>query len=189
MINFNISFPLDSDSFLRRECPFCCKEFKILLRKEELMDLSKETSESFMLETKEDNSEVQLDANDFFCPYCGQAAKNDTWWTKEQEAYIKIYINNILSNLINDNFIKPLKSDFRNSKTIRFEAKEMELTEPWISPESDDMVAVDLPCCQRKIKVDEKWSGDIFCFFCGFPHKHLGSMNNSLKRLNDNESQ
>ncbi len=173
MINFNISFPLDSDKFLRRECPFCCREFKILLREEELIDLSKERSESFMLETTEDNSDVQSDADEYFCPYCGQTAKNDKWWTKEQAAYIKIHMNNIVFNLINDNFIRQLKSDVHNSKMIKFEAKEMELTEPWISPESNDMVAFDLPCCQRKIKVDEKWSGDLFCFFCGFPHKHL----------------
>jgi len=172
MINFNISFPLDSNGFLRRECPFCCREFKILLRDEELMDLSKEGSESFMLEKEEKNSEVQPEADDFFCPYCGQAAKSGKWWTKEQVAYINIYMNNILSNLINDHFIRPLKSDFRNSKTIKFDGKEMELKKPWISPESDDMVAFDLPCCQRKIKVDEKWAGDIFCFFCGFPYKH-----------------
>jgi hypothetical protein len=171
MIELNISFPLESSGFFRRECPFCCREFKILLKQNELNSLSEESLRSFMLEKNEGTSENQLESNDFFCPYCGQAAKNDKWWTKEQAAYIHVYMNNIISGLINDHFIKPLKSDFSSSKNIKFEGKEMELKEPWISPESNDMIESDLPCCQRRIKVDEKWAGDVFCFFCGFPHK------------------
>ncbi len=172
MIELNISFPLDSNGFFRRECPFCYREFKILLKDNEINDLSRDSMKSFMLEKNEDTTEDEFESNEFFCPYCGQAAKNDKWWTKEQMAYINIYMNNILSNMINNHLIKPIKSDFRTSKTIKFEGKEIELEEPWISPESDDMIEFDLPCCQRRIKVDEKWSGDVFCFFCGFPHRH-----------------
>jgi hypothetical protein len=172
MIEFKLSFPLDSDGFLRRQCQLCRKEFKILLNEDELGDLSQEGIESFMLEhSEEKDPEESSEEGNFFCPYCRQTAGNDKWWTEEQDAFIKLHLNNIVSSIINDSFIRPLNRDFGSSKTVKFEGKELDLKEPWISPEPNDMEIFELPCCQRKIKIDENWSGEIYCYFCGFPHK------------------
>jgi len=56
--------------------------------------------------------------------------------------------------------------------SIRFEGKEMEQQKPWISPEVNDMEIFDLPCCQRKIKIEENWQDKVYCFFCGFPYEY-----------------
>ena len=37
--------------------------------------------------------------------------------------------------------------------------------------EVNDMEVFDLPCCQRKIKIEENWAKVTHCFFCGFPYK------------------
>ena len=167
-----ISFPLDKDGFFRRECPLCCKEFKLLLDKKELDDLV----DSFMLEKEEDeiNSEdSNVPQEEFVCPYCGQKAAASDWWTQEQLAYIRIFVKNVMANMLNEHLIRPLRRNFNRPSSgpisVRFEGKEMEEQEPWISPETDDMDVFELPCCQRKMKIDDSWKGKVYCFFCGFP--------------------
>jgi hypothetical protein len=169
----SISLPLDKDGFLRRECPLCCREFKLLLEEKELSDLAQKGIESFLLEEKEteNNSNDSDDQQkEYICPYCGQASPDNSWWTKEQLAYINIFAKNIMAKLLNEHFIHPLQRKFSsNSGPVQFKGKEMEAQEPWISPESDDMEVFELKCCNRKMKICDDWKGKIYCFFCGFP--------------------
>jgi len=176
-IELNVSFPLDEEGFFRREWPFCRKEFKILLTKEELGNLAQAGLDSFMIESKEntDSDESEEGKPEYFCPYCGQHAPGDRWWTQEQLAYISIFAKNIMANLINEHLIRPLERNFGKRSSgpisVSFKGQEMEQQEPWISPEANDMDTFDLPCCQRKIKIEEPKISLVRCFFCGFPHK------------------
>jgi hypothetical protein len=177
-IKINLPLPLDSDGFFRRECPFCSKEFKVLLEKEELTDLAQKGLDSFMIEKKEETTDFDDSERletEFICPYCGQRASSDSWWTQEQLAYVGIVAKNIMAKMINENLIRPLKRSFQRPSSdmvsIRFEGKEMEQQEPWISPEVNDMKIFVLPCCQRKIKIEENWQNSVYCFFCGFPYE------------------
>lgn len=177
-IEVNVSFPLDDGGFFRRECPFCRKEFKVLLTKEELSTLAQEGIDSFMIEPQEkaDSDESTGGEPEYFCPYCGQSGPQDSWWTQEQLAYINIFAKNIMASLVNEHFIRPLKRSFGQRSSgpisISFKGREMEQQEPWISPEVNDMDEFDLPCCRRKIKIEESEMDCVHCFFCGFPHKH-----------------
>ncbi len=180
MIVKHVSIPLDDDNFLRRQCPLCLREFKIYVEDNELNDLVENSVEDFKLEDgkpdkvgeeEEEKKEEEL----VTCPYCGQEAPKKEWWTEEQLAYLNIFIENIVSELLNENFIKPLKHTFNNYKkgpiSIKFTGKEIEQKTPWISPETNDMKIFDLPCCNKKIKIDEDWNKDIFCYYCSFPHE------------------
>ena len=62
-ITMNISIPLDDDGFFRRECPFCQREFKILLEKKELKQITQMGIDSFMVESEE---EIDLEDSNFF---------------------------------------------------------------------------------------------------------------------------
>ena len=171
-IEMKITFPLDSDGFFRRECPFCNREFKIMIEENEKRDLAQKQIESFMLNSEsiaEDREDIKVE-NERVCPYCEQKAPKTSWWTKEQSEYIKRYIKNCANDLINEHFIKKLERTFAGSKSVTFKGKELPLEEPWISPETDDMEKFELPCCKQAIKIDEKWSGEVHCFFCGFPY-------------------
>ncbi|VVB68978.1 Uncharacterised protein [uncultured archaeon] len=172
IIEINISFPLDNDGFFRRECPFCKREFKILTNKDERRVLAKKLLDSFMIESEEPSEDYEKvkPENEVTCPYCGQRAPKTSWWTKEQIEYIKIHYKNYANTLINERFIKELKRSFSGSKFMKFEAKELPLVEPWISPEIDDLEKFELPCCNQAIKINENWSGKVYCFFCGFPY-------------------
>ena len=176
-IEKRISLPLDEDGFFRRACPLCHKEFKIFLSQEELTELTQKGIDSYMLnqqnENEPDASDEEEDSNEmeYFCPYCGQKSSHDNWWTEEQLAYVNVVAKNIIANLMNENFIKPMKRNFGKGSFVQFDAKEMEQREPWISPETNDMKIFELPCCSRKIKVEENWKEKTFCYFCGFPHE------------------
>jgi hypothetical protein len=174
-IEMKISFPLDNDNFFRRKCPLCRREFKILLEEHELEDITKKGIESFMLEQEEEKDEPDVESEEFYCPYCGQSSLHDKWWTDEQSAYLGVYIENIMKELINKNLIGPLKRSFGRPSSgpisIRFEGKEMKQEEPWISPEENDMDVFELPCCERKMKILEGWKDKAYCYFCGFPHE------------------
>ena len=177
-IETSLAFPLDDDGFFRRECPLCRKEFKVYLKNDELTTLAQAGIDSFMIQQDEKTSETDETSEaeiEFVCPYCGQRASRDSWWTQEQLAYIGVVGRNIAARLINENFIRPMKRKFGRSQSsglisIRFEGKEMEQQEPWISPEVNDMQVFDLPCCERRVKVEEGYAGTVHCFFCGFPH-------------------
>lgn len=172
-----ISLPLD-DGFLRRECPFCYREFKVLLQEEELTDYIQRGIDSFMIESSEEDVELEPNessGSEFSCPYCGQRATEDGWWTQQQLAYFKVIATNIIAKQINEHLIRPLKRMARRSSSgpvsMRFEGKEIKQQEPWISPETSDMKIFDLPCCGRKMKIADDWEGVVYCFFCGFPHE------------------
>lgn len=175
-IQINISLPLDDEGFFRRECPFCRKEFKVMLTKEELAPLAQEGIDSFMTESEaKTDSDSNSEKIEQFCPYCGQSAPHDSWWTQEQLSYINVFAQNIMANLVNEHLIGPLQKSFgqqhSGSFSISVKGHEMEQQEPWMSPEVSDMDVFDLPCCNRKIKVEEKTTSPMHCFFCGFPHE------------------
>ncbi|MEA2066829.1 MAG: hypothetical protein U9O65_07060 [Thermotogota bacterium] len=186
-ISMNLPFPLDDDGFFRRECPFCRKEFKVLLEKEELTDIAQKGIDSFMIKPKEevtDLDESERSKIEFICPYCGQPASSNSCWTEEQLAYVGIVAKNIMAKIVNENLIRPLKETSQRHSSgmvsIRFEGKEMEQHEPWVSPEVNDMEIFDLPCCQRKIKIEENWQDTVYCFFCGFSYEHKNRESNSV---------
>ena len=175
-IKMNLSFPLDTDGFFRRECPFCFREFKILLRKEELVDLTQKGIDSYMIDQKEEVTDEEEEIHsEYFCPYCGQKASHDCWWTQEQLAYINVVTKNMIAKMINEQLIRPFKKTSGRTSggliSIKFEVKDMKHQKPWISPEVNDMNIFCLPCCKRKMKIEENWTGKVYCFFCGFPHK------------------
>ena len=178
MIEMSLSFPLDDDGFFRRECPLCCREFKVLLEEDELTSLAQEGLDSYMLEIQEQATDTSEEGTEpeFTCPYCGQQASRGSWWAQEQLAYVSVVAQNIIAKMVNEQLIRPLKRMSRRRSSglvsLRFEGKEMKQQEPWISPEVNDMEIIDLPCCRRQIKVDESWSSAVHCFFCGFPYEH-----------------
>lgn len=80
-----------------------------------------------------------------------------------------------MAKIINKDFIRPTKRSFGKSKSgpisIEFNGNELEQKEPWISPEINDMEIFELPCCDRRIKIEDNWQNTTYCFFCGFPYK------------------
>lgn len=180
-ISFNIGLPLDTDQFLRRECPLCFRQFKLETDEEDRQSLIERELEAYLLqeglELRAETADVAAEEGkeeELWCPYCGQTASKDQWWTQEQIEYIRIFGYNIMAQIMNEQFIRPMKRKFSGRQkgliSFRFEGKEMEYQEPWISPEPDDMTIHGIPCCGLRVKLENDWAGTVYCYRCGFPH-------------------
>ena len=92
-----VSLPLDSDGFLRRECPTCEREFKW-----------------FNTPEGEDTAAPIADGG-YFCPYCGVHADVSTWLTKAQAELVEqLTASQVLGPML-EKFGNDLKSIGRHS--------------------------------------------------------------------------
>lgn len=181
IVSFRIELPLDSDGFLRRECPLCVRQFKVETQEDDRQSLVQRELEAYLLQEGPEIRAESADAtgtdekeSEPWCPYCGQTAPRDKWWTQEQIAYIHVFAYNIMAQIVNEQLIRPMKREFSGRRTgfvsIKFDGKEMEYQQPWISPEPDDMTVHALPCCGLRVKLEDDWSQTVYCHQCGFPH-------------------
>ncbi|WP_165076054.1 hypothetical protein [Methanogenium sp. MK-MG] len=110
--------------------------------------------------------------NEYFCPYCGQSADANEWFTTAQKDYTMNIAANAGIDLINKELTKSLKK--LDSRSFRVKTRDVPRRNELINPENDDMVFFALPCCNKQIKISEEWDGTIYCYFCGFPHDRKG---------------
>jgi hypothetical protein len=145
-----MSLPLDSDGFLRRECPTCEREFK-------------------WLHSTAEEGAAEVDDGGYFCPYCGIQAPTNAWLTYAQIA--------LAHNLIATEALGPVLEGLgRNlsdlgsrsggllSAHIEYEAPEK------LDPltEDNDMRRVDFECHPSEpVKVLDDWGKPLHCLICG----------------------
>ena len=174
-IEFRVSIPLDDDHFLRRECPLCNREFKVLVPEEDIEDMISRRIKIFMIEENIDiqDEEEQKEDIELICPYCGQRSDINEWWTKEQLEYMYVFVHNYVADIANKT-INNLENMSKNMNSglisMRIEGQRMSKKEPWISSEINDMKFHELPCCNTHIKIIEDWDDSIYCHYCEFKY-------------------
>jgi len=137
-----MSIPLD-EGFLRRACPSCQREFK------------------WHYGPTDDRPASFVDPPVYFCPYCGNSAPPDQWWTEGQREHaLQVtgsHAGEIIRELLDDSpFI------------VRSSDDGPEPPSPLIEPH--DMVTVQSPCHPwEPIKVLEDWNDPLHCLLCGLP--------------------
>lgn len=148
----SMSLPLDSDGFLRRECPTCEREFK------------------WLPSSGDDSVEAAAPPDGgYFCPYCAIQAPEDQWFTTAQiELAQNMVATQVVGPMLND-FSRDLKrvgrrsGGFLSSSATYDAPDEMEpLTE------ADDMKRVDFGCHPGEpVKVLDGWDEPVYCLVCG----------------------
>jgi len=135
-----VSVPVDSDGFLRRECPTCEREFK-------------------WLPSDDEDSSEQPDPGGYFCPYCGVQAPTGDWLTQAQAEYLRaIAIRRVVDPKLDELERSGLKIHRNRSD------------EPAELTEDDDMRRVDFACHPAEpLKVLEEWERPVLCLICGTP--------------------
>lgn len=90
MTVIRVPLRLDNDKALRKCCPLCSREFKVVLTEEELKDSIQKMRESFLIEQEVvvDSEQEECAQEEKTCPYCGQRVPG--WWTREQVAYFRV---------------------------------------------------------------------------------------------------
>lgn len=148
------SLPLDSDGFLRRECPTCEREFK-------------------WLPTESDRSDASADVEGvrYSCPYCGIQAPAGSWFTKAQIEAVKAKATRELIEPKLQEFTRGLARMNRPGSLIRFEARVERDKSPLPAlTEKDDMRRVDFECHPSEpVKVLDDWVAVVRCLVCGTP--------------------
>lgn len=147
MSSFSVPLPLDSDGFLRRECPHCFRQFK------------------WHHGPTADRPEGEIDPVVYYCPLCGVSAGHDQWWTQEQLAFVKKAAAGPILREASDQIEKAL----RGVKGLTY--KRGQLDEPEPPPalhEPDDMIIVAPPCHSwEPVKIPEEAAAQVHCLICG----------------------
>jgi hypothetical protein len=154
--SLHMSVPLDSDGFLRRECPACEREFK-------------------WLPTPSDAAVADTDSGEairpYTCPYCGIQAPADSWATKAQvELAQSIVMRELVDPQLNE-LGRQLERMNRETGGLITLSAQVEHDQPTSDPtltESDDMRRIDFECHPGEpLKIAEDWHDDVFCLVCG----------------------
>lgn len=159
-VTLGIALPLDTDGFLRRECPTCEREFKWFPNPDP-------ESDGPMDNTVPDEA-------GYYCPYCGVQAPADGWLTKAQVEAVE--------NMAALQVVGPMLKDFgRNVESItRKSGGLVEVSMDYDEPEElapldemDDMRIIAFACHPSEpIKVLEDWTRPVRCLVCG---EHAGT--------------
>jgi hypothetical protein len=146
-MSMSVSLPLDSDGFLRRECPRCEGEFK--------WHDGPATEEA-------EEAEV---ATTYYCPLCGEPAGPDEWWTTAQLEYMQGVAAPMIVQQVQDSIADAL----RGSKHLSFKPGNDSYPDaPNALTEPDDMRIVASPChAYEPVKVPDDATGPSHCLICG----------------------
>jgi hypothetical protein len=145
-----ISLPLDSDGFLRRECPHCEREFK------------------WHNGPANEEAERQPPSDVFYCPLCGEPAGPESWWTQVQLELIDNATDRFIGQELGDMF-KGLERSTRRNKFVKFKADRVDVpdvADPLVEP--DDMTMMTSPCHPwAPVKISDDHEGPVHCLVCG----------------------
>jgi endogenous inhibitor of DNA gyrase (YacG/DUF329 family) len=142
-----VEFPLDSDGFLRRECPNCAQEFK------------------WHYGPTDARPDSAVDPPRYTCPLCGKQANHDQWFTQDQVHYQRQAVEFYLFDAVNDE----LKHAFKGSKNLTYELGRNNASAPTALHEPNDMLIVEPPCHPWepvKVQQERADSGPLFCLVC-----------------------
>lgn len=150
-VRVGMTMPLDSDGFLRRECPTCEREFK-------------------WLPNPDDNDESpETPDGGYFCPYCVIQAPSGSWFTQAQL--------DLVQNVVATEVVGPLLKDFardinriggRSRGMFKLSASSDPPEEMDPLTEADDMKRIEFLCHPTEpVKVLDDWDGQVHCLICG----------------------
>ena len=178
---YSLSFSLDRDNFLRRECPSCGRHFKT---KVEPADLVAIVQPAFR-QAGQDIGEVRpgggMGNNEespalLRCPYCGFVAEASEMITAALADYIKRYIYREVLLPKVDRLFSDVERSFNRPRSrsrgflsleVTFKHEDIMLPpRPISGPEPPDMTTVDLMCCGKQIKILDGWCDVITCPHC-----------------------
>jgi hypothetical protein len=148
-VKISLTFPLDSDGFLRRACPSCGREFK--WRPDEPAGESVSVPEVY------------------HCPYCRAVASPDEWFTPEQRAHIQDEVTEQVIGPSLDKLADSIRRTNRASGGLisgDIEIPHREHAPPIFEP--NDMRVTKFPChAEEPLKIAEDWTGHVHCLICG----------------------
>jgi hypothetical protein len=150
-VTLEMSIPLDSNGFLRRECPTCVREFK------------------WLHTPQEEGNAAPVAEGGYYCPYCGVQAEAGTWLTQAQADLAQ----NMVAAKVVGPMLEKLGDGFKSvgRQSGGFIKAELEYDPPEeLDPltEIDDMIRDDFECHPTEpVKVLDDSDKSVHCLICG----------------------
>ena len=146
----SLSFPLDTDGFLRRACPTCVREFKWLIV---------------------EDAPSATPPERFYCPYCGASAAPNEWFNLDQLAYIEAEaLDEALRPSLEEVSESLRRLEQSSEGFIKFSTSMEGLERKQAAPvfEPNDMKQVFFTCHPSEpLKIDDAWDDKVHCLHCG----------------------
>lgn len=152
-VTLGVSVPLDSDGFLRRECPTCEREFK------------------WLANVDDETESTETPDGGYFCPYCAIQAPPDAWFTKAQLELAENAVAREVVGPMLDDLTRGLNRIGRQSGGM-FGVKASYDAPHEMDPltDTDDLRRVDFACHPTEpVRVIDEWDGQAHCLVCGQP--------------------
>ncbi len=150
-MDLSMNLPLD-EGFLRRQCPNCEREFK------------------WHHGPTEGRPDDYADPDVYWCPYCGETAPGDHWWTEVQLEHAQETLAGPAMRMVADELGDAFKGTSGGSISFSVSTDDDEPEPPAALHEPTDMMIVEPPCHPwEPIKIDESWTSPIHCLLCGAP--------------------
>jgi endogenous inhibitor of DNA gyrase (YacG/DUF329 family) len=153
-VDLNIEMPLDEDGYLDRECPNCQRRFRWHVGP--------------VGDPPDDAPEPEL----YHCPYCGQPAAVDEWWTREQvETAQQAAVAAIMPAVERD-----LRDSLKGLDQTGFVSADVR-TDPSVPPpplfvDDEPSVTVASPCHPYEpVKLLDEWATPLHCLVCGAQYR------------------
>ena len=145
-IRLSLSFPLDSEGFLRRRCESCEREFKWLHSEE---------------------GGAPQPPGGYYCPYC--AIQSHEWLTEAQGQLARESLEREAAGILQTELNQAMRNATRGSKFLSYkESPAPRRPEPHPLAEDDDMKRVTFACHpDEPVKVIELWDESVHCLICG----------------------
>lgn len=148
-MSYSMTLPLD-DGFLRRECPNCERQFK------------------WHHGPTDERPGDAVEPDVYWCPYCGETAPPDDWWTPEQLEFAQASLAGPVMREMADEFKRSMRRQRHSLVEVSISHDEPE--PPSALHELGDMIIVQSPCHPwEPIKIAEDWSRTVYCLLCGAP--------------------
>jgi len=179
--HFQLTYSLDDDLFLRRECSRCGLPFKTVVDEADLSHLLSPTFKQ--IEEKYDialgtaaEGEEQATPDHLGCPYCGHVDSPQNMLDSEFSNYVlRLLEREVVVPYLRD-FQEQLAATFGRNRgrnrglisiEVSFQADQIVLpVRPISGPALPDMLTVSLLCCKQNIKILEGWMETLYCPFC-----------------------
>lgn len=162
-----VSLPVDSQGFVRRECPHCRRQFKARGGPEDGATVQRCLSQHLLFEN---DHEVSVDDAMFFCVYCGQEAPSDEWCTPQQRAWMEKVADVLAKEIQYELMQYPMRTLSQNPAPT-FVAVPPPDDLPEMRAEEDDMRRTSFFCCVEDVKVEHHWVQPVYCPRCGAEHQ------------------
>ncbi len=146
MVEIPFSIRLDPDGLLRKQCPFCNEQFKIV-----------------------PDDELHGVKSEYYCPSCGLRSHVNEQYTDEQVEQALVLAQNYMFEQVNNVFSKR-----KSSKHVKIDFKPLTKEDVGTIIETNDFEGTKILCCNTQIFLHwPKTRNVLYCHYCGEINQRL----------------